>query len=152
MMEAEQQKEGPYEMESAENKHARRVRSFWNWSLGTVIAGIIAFFPVNKAYDDYHTRLAKEAVSPQITKLQEVLEETKDTGAKSASQIDFLVKAEAGRMVDALATKLVLLRSQAKTSQIEREIFETELRMQKATVYRDCIIAERPNCDALRVW
>ena len=151
-MQPELQKEVPYEMENVQDKHDRRVRSFWNWSVGTVIAGIIAFFPVNKAYDQYHVRLAKDAVYPEITELQKSIKETQDTGVKSAGQIDYLVKAEAARMVDALTTKLVLLRSQDKTLQVTREILETEMRVQKATVYRDCVINERSHCDALRVW
>ena len=92
-MQPELQKEVPYEMESVQDKHDRRVRSFWNWSVGTVIAGIIAFFPVNKAYDEYHVRLAKDAVYPEITELQKSIKETQDTGVKSAGQIDYLVKA-----------------------------------------------------------
>lgn len=151
-MDNEQRQEGSYEGKRAEDQHARRNKLLWNWSIGTVIAGIMAFFPINKAYDDYHIRLAKDVINEELSGLKEAIEETQDTGALSANKIDFLVKAEAARTAEALATQLSILKAQSRTPQVDRDIYELEQRVARAVVYRDCIFDKRDNCDALRVW
>jgi len=151
-MQTEQRQDGPYGNESAQDRHNRRNKIFWNWSIGTVITAIIAFFPVNKAYVDYHVRLTKDVVVTEIGSLKQAIEETQDTADLSANKIDFLVKAEAARSADSLGVQLSILKAQTRTRQVEEDIYDLEQRLNRAVNYRDCVFAKRDNCDALRVW
>jgi len=159
-MQSEHTEEGPYSGESLEDRRARTVRQRWNWSLGTVIAAIVAFFPINKAYDQYHIRLARDVVVAEVQALQETLENTQETleatqttANGSAKAIDFLVKAEAARTADSLGVQLSILKAvQPRTQQTEQDIYNLEQRLNRAITYRDCVFDKRDNCDALRVW
>lgn len=128
-----------------EKEHSRTFRLVRNWSAGTLIAAIMAFFPINKAYVDYHVGLARDIVTEAVAPIQKSQQQTSD-------KLDFLVKAESARLVDDLKSQLVILRLQEQTPMTLRAIAELEQRIDRAEAYRDCVFDEKPNCDALRVF
>lgn len=124
-----------------------------NWSIGGLCAVIALFFPINKAYVDWHTALTRTVVQEEVSSIKNSIETTQETADATANKVDFLVKAEAARLVDGLKTQLAVLRSQSDPGiLIQRDIAELEKRIESAITYRDCVINERPNCDALRVF
>ena len=128
----------------------RRVRNFTIAS-ACALAGL--FFPVHAFYVNWHAVQAREIVKEEVAKIQSSITLAQNTADASADKIDFLIKAEAARNVEDLNTRLVLLKAQDNPPpHIRAEIAALEYKVQKAVVYRDCVINDRPNCDALRVW
>lgn len=124
-----------------------------NWSIATIIAAIMAFFPINKAYVDWHANQARTIAREEMAGLKESINETQATGQQTANKVDFLIKSEAARMVDNLNTQLILLESRInQTPYDRREIAALRLRIDSAIKYRDCVLEDGHNCDALRVW
>lgn len=134
-------------MDAAEQN--RQYVKIQRWSIGIGVtlftAGLASLPATNRAYEQWHADHTRLIVAEIVTPIQVSQQQTSD-------KLDFLVKAEAARLVDNLKTQLVILKLQEQTPEIRREIADLERRIERAVDYRDCLFANRPSCDALRIF
>lgn len=131
------------------------------------ILGMVALFPaiylVFGVYVGFHEAVAAEVaqavVDAKIAKLEEKIDAAQTTATASAGKLDVVGKQLSALVVDSAISAvaaLKLLRDEhlAKPDQntsawrIEKNRLDTAI--EKATLRRNCLLEDKPNCDLLQ--
>ena len=145
--------------EQEESKVGLRGIAIWKQVTAfiTLLSVMPILFAINGQYvgwhDDRYPLRSEVMLIAELTDLQQTAQDAQDVGISNSAKLDFLIKAEAAKIVREIQLEIALHNTSKDDSALwRRNLVEMEGRLNRAQDYKECVVEEKHDCDAERIW